>query len=160
MKKGIDRSRNINESSGSPVQFTHIYLVMLVVSSSSKVGKIYNLCNFIVSRFLPGAGAVELELARNLAKYADTLPGLEQYAVRRFAIALEAFPKAIADNSGTNAQKVLASLHTAHQVFYSHHLNNCTLFFLLQALFMRKRDMEVSAPLALLGYYSLASFLL
>jgi len=66
-------------------------------------------------KFLPGAGAVELELARNLTKYADTLPGLEQYAVRRFAIALEAFPKAIADNSGTNANKVLASLHTAHQ---------------------------------------------
>ncbi|KOB76179.1 Chaperonin [Operophtera brumata] len=51
-------------------------------------------------RFLPGAGAVEIELAQSLLQYADTLPGLEQYAVRKFAVALEAIPRALADNSG------------------------------------------------------------
>lgn len=65
---------------------------------------------------MPGAGAIELELAHHLTKYADTLPGLEQYAVRKFATALEIFPKILAENSGANATMVLANLHRAHQV--------------------------------------------
>lgn len=65
---------------------------------------------------MPGAGAVEIELAQQLTKYADTLPGLEQYAVRKFGIALESFPKALAENSGCNSTKVLTNLHCAHQV--------------------------------------------
>ncbi|KAJ8975255.1 hypothetical protein NQ317_012471 [Molorchus minor] len=66
-------------------------------------------------RFVPGAGAVEAELAVQLLKYADTLPGLEQYAVRKFATALEAFPKAIAENSGHRATVVLEKILDAHQ---------------------------------------------
>ncbi|CAG9768813.1 unnamed protein product [Ceutorhynchus assimilis] len=66
-------------------------------------------------RFLAGAGATEAELAVQLLKYADTLPGLEQYAVRKFATALEAFPKALADNSGLKSQIVLDKVLEAHQ---------------------------------------------
>lgn len=66
-------------------------------------------------KFLPGAGATEIELARQLAQYADTLPGLEQYAVRKFATALESFPKVLADNSGLRATVVLTKLLEAHQ---------------------------------------------
>merc|ERR1711939_260263 len=40
-------------------------------------------------RLLPGGGACEIELAAKLAAYADTLPGLEQYAVRAYAKAFE-----------------------------------------------------------------------
>lgn len=67
-------------------------------------------------RFVPGAGATEAELAVQLAKYADTLPGLEQYAVRKFANALESFPKTLADNSGQKASVVLAKILEAHKV--------------------------------------------
>jgi len=66
-------------------------------------------------RFVPGAGATEVELARLLSQYADTLPGLEQYAVRKFASALEYFPKVLADNSGQKSSGVLAKLLEAHQ---------------------------------------------
>lgn len=66
-------------------------------------------------KLVPGAGAVELELANQLIQYADTLPGLEQYAVRKFATALESFPKALAENSGINATEVLRNLYEAHQ---------------------------------------------
>ncbi|XP_060523979.1 T-complex protein 1 subunit theta [Cylas formicarius] len=66
-------------------------------------------------RFVAGAGATEAELAVQLLKYADTLPGLEQYAVRKFATALETFPKALADNSGLRYQNVLEKILDAHQ---------------------------------------------
>lgn len=61
-----------------------------------------------------GAGAVEIEIAQQLAEFADTLPGLDQYAVRKFASALEAFPKALAENSGINATDLLNKLYEAH----------------------------------------------
>lgn len=67
-------------------------------------------------KFIPGAGATEAELAVQLTKYADTLPGLEQYAVRKFANALESFPKALADNSGLKTTAVLEKILEAHQV--------------------------------------------
>lgn len=66
-------------------------------------------------KFLPGAGATEIALAQKLSEYADTLPGLDQYAVRKFATALETFPKALAENSGINATEVLQKLHSAHK---------------------------------------------
>ncbi|CAL7952233.1 unnamed protein product [Xylocopa violacea] len=66
-------------------------------------------------RFVPGAGATEIELAAQLSTYADTLPGLEQYAVRRFATALEIFPKTLAENSGGHASELLSKLYAAHK---------------------------------------------
>lgn len=57
-----------------------------------------------------------MQLAHQLAQYADTLPGLEQYAVRNFALALESFPKALADNSGHKSAVVISKLLEAHQV--------------------------------------------
>ncbi|CAF4851838.1 unnamed protein product [Pieris macdunnoughi] len=66
-------------------------------------------------RFVAGAGATEIELAQKLLQYADTLPGLEQYAVRKFAVALEAVPRALADNSGANATDVVNNIYKAHR---------------------------------------------
>lgn len=57
-------------------------------------------------------------MAIKLAQYADTLPGLEQYAVRKFANALESFPKALAENSGLRSTAILEKLLEEHQVYY------------------------------------------
>jgi len=65
-------------------------------------------------RFVAGAGATELELARRLQEYADTCPGLEQYAIREFGRALEVVPRTIASNAGLIANEVMASLYAAH----------------------------------------------
>lgn len=65
-------------------------------------------------RLVAGGGSFEVALAHRLASYAETLPGLEQYAVRKFATALEVFPKALADNSGVNGTALLEKLHEAH----------------------------------------------
>lgn len=62
-----------------------------------------------------GAGAVEIQLAKQLDAYADLLPGVEQYAVRKFASALETFPKALADNSGVNGSEIINKLYADHK---------------------------------------------
>lgn len=72
-------------------------------------------------RYVPGAGAVELQLAKKLSAYADLLPGLEQYSVRKFATALETFPKALADNSGVNGSEVLNKLYSDHNMGHFNH---------------------------------------
>ena len=66
-------------------------------------------------RFVPGAGATEVELAAQVADYAETLPGLDQYAARKFATALETFPKTLAENSGNRASELLSKLYAAHK---------------------------------------------
>jgi T-complex protein 1 subunit theta len=40
-------------------------------------------------RFLAGAGAVEIELARRLEEFGNKTAGLEQYAIKKFGEALE-----------------------------------------------------------------------
>uniref|UniRef100_A0A0K8SED5 T-complex protein 1 subunit theta n=1 Tax=Lygus hesperus TaxID=30085 RepID=A0A0K8SED5_LYGHE len=66
-------------------------------------------------RFLPGAGAVEIELARIIRGYANEVPGLERYAVARFAEALETFPTTLAENTGLKSRNVIRKLHEAHK---------------------------------------------
>jgi T-complex protein 1 subunit theta len=65
-------------------------------------------------RLLPGAGAVEVELSSQIAKFGDTCPGLEQYSIKKFAEALEVFPRTLAQNSGLNVTKSIAALVAAH----------------------------------------------
>ncbi|KAK9498600.1 hypothetical protein O3M35_003195 [Rhynocoris fuscipes] len=65
-------------------------------------------------RFVAGAGAVEIEVAKRLRQYADTVSGLERYAVQKFANALEVFPKTLAENSGMKVKEVMDQLHKAH----------------------------------------------
>lgn len=65
-------------------------------------------------RFLAGAGAVEIELARQIAQFGEARPGLEQYAIQRFAQALEALPKALAENSGVRGTELVSTLYAAH----------------------------------------------
>lgn len=55
-----------------------------------------------------------MELAHQVGLYADTLPGLEQYGAKRFAIALEGFVKILADNTGVKSNETLADLYSQH----------------------------------------------
>ncbi|XP_072019103.1 T-complex protein 1 subunit theta-like [Amphiura filiformis] len=67
------------------------------------------------ARYLPGAGATEIELANQLATYGETVPGLAQYAIKQFSQAFEAIPRALADNAGVKSTEVLSMLYAAHQ---------------------------------------------
>jgi T-complex protein 1 subunit theta len=62
-------------------------------------------------RMVPGAGATEINLAKKISEYAKTQPGLDQYAIERFAQALEIIPRVIADNAGLKAEEVIADLY-------------------------------------------------
>lgn len=65
-------------------------------------------------RFVAGAGACEMELSRRLQEFADTRPGLDQYAIKRYAEAFEVIPRILAETSGfdaTNVVSMLAALH-------------------------------------------------
>ncbi|KAL2094286.1 hypothetical protein ACEWY4_009005 [Coilia grayii] len=65
-------------------------------------------------RLLPGGGATEVELAKQITSYGETCPGLEQYAIKKFADALEVVPRALAENSGVKANEVISKLYAAH----------------------------------------------
>lgn len=55
-------------------------------------------------RMLPGAGAVEIQLAKIIQDYSKTQPGLDQYAIEAYGQALEVIPKTIAVNAGLKAE--------------------------------------------------------
>ena len=51
-------------------------------------------------RLLPGAGATELELSKQLKVFADEVKGLDQYGIRKFAECFDVVPRTLAENSG------------------------------------------------------------
>jgi len=66
-------------------------------------------------RLVPGAGACEAELGKRIQKFGEACPGLEQYAIKRFAEALECVPRALAENAGLNPTDVVTELYATHQ---------------------------------------------
>ena len=66
-------------------------------------------------RTLPGGGAVEVEIARRLRDYADSVEGREQLAVEAFADSLELIPRVLAENAGLDAIDLLVDLRAAHE---------------------------------------------
>ena len=68
-------------------------------------------------RLVPGAGASELELARRVDVYGAGIRGLAQHAVRRYAQALEAVPRALAENAmgGRAGNEVVSKLWAKHE---------------------------------------------
>ena len=69
-------------------------------------------------KFIPGAGAAEIELARRLNKYAMTVGGVEQYALKAYAQALEVVPRTLAENTGLNDTDIISKLYKAHSEEY------------------------------------------
>jgi len=66
-------------------------------------------------RLLAGAGAVEVELAKEITSFGEKCPGLAQYSIQKFAESLDELPRALATNSGVKSSEVLSMLHAAHQ---------------------------------------------
>lgn len=44
----------------------------------------------------------------------QSCPGLEQYAIKKFAEAFEALPRALAENSGVKGNELISKLYAAH----------------------------------------------
>ena len=66
------------------------------------------------ARTVPGGGATEMELSKRLAEHGRKQTGLEQYAIQKFAEALEVIPLTLAENAGMNTTDTLATLRAQH----------------------------------------------
>merc|ERR1712087_831619 len=65
-------------------------------------------------KFIAGAGAAEIELARKLNQYALEVSGVEQYAIKAYAKSLEVVPRTLAENTGLNDTEILSKLYKVH----------------------------------------------
>lgn len=65
-------------------------------------------------RVLPGAGATELEIARQLRGLSSKQTGKSALAVEAFIKSLESIPASLASNSGKDPNETLAKLRAAH----------------------------------------------
>lgn len=65
-------------------------------------------------RLLAGAGAAEIEIARQLQSVAEKTAGLNQYSIKKFAEALEVIPRTLAENAGLDSTEVISKLYAAH----------------------------------------------
>jgi thermosome len=68
-----------------------------------------------VPKIVAGGGAPEMEIARALRGYAETLPGREQLAVRSFGEAMEIVPLTLGENAGLDPVDLLLELRTRHE---------------------------------------------
>jgi chaperonin GroEL (HSP60 family) len=66
------------------------------------------------NKIVAGGGAVEIEVAKELRKYATKVGGREQLAVEAFADAVEVIPRTLAENAGLEPIDILVELRSAH----------------------------------------------
>ncbi len=66
------------------------------------------------NRVVGGAGAPEIEVAKGLRKYSNSLSGRQQLAVQAFADAVEVIPKTLAENAGLDPIDIITDLKSAH----------------------------------------------
>jgi len=66
-------------------------------------------------KIVAGGGAPEMEMASVLRKYAESITGREQLAIRIFAEALESIPVTLAENAGLDPIDILMELRTRHE---------------------------------------------
>ena len=68
-----------------------------------------------VPKIVAGGGAPEMEVAKALRDFAETLPGREQLAVRSFGEAMEIVPLTLGENAGLDPIDLLLELRSRHE---------------------------------------------
>ncbi len=66
------------------------------------------------NKIVAGGGAIEIEISKELRKYATTVGGREQLAVEAFADAVEVIPRTLAENGGLEPIDILVELRQVH----------------------------------------------
>merc|ERR1740121_2309715 len=61
------------------------------------------------NRIVYGGGSAEIACSIAVSRYAETVTGVDQYAIRAFADALDDIPLALAENSGLSPIEELAA---------------------------------------------------
>ena len=62
------------------------------------------------NRVVYGGGSAEISCSLEVSKYADTVTGVDQYAIRAFAAALDDIPLALAENAGLSPIEEVAAV--------------------------------------------------
>lgn len=65
-------------------------------------------------RVVAGGGAIEMEVAKKVREFSGTFRGKEQLAIEAFADAVEAIPKTLAANAGSDPIDILLELRVGH----------------------------------------------
>ena len=66
-------------------------------------------------KIVPGGGAPEAEVAKQLRDYAIKVGGREQLAIEAFADAVESIPLTLAENAGLDPVDIMVALRAAHE---------------------------------------------
>ncbi|HDI12496.1 MAG TPA: thermosome subunit [Hadesarchaea archaeon] len=66
-------------------------------------------------KIVPGGGATEIEVAKELREFSGTVGGREALAVNAFADAMEIIPRTLAENAGLDPIDILVQLRSAHE---------------------------------------------
>jgi thermosome len=66
-------------------------------------------------KIVAGGGSPELEVAKTLKEYAESLPGREQLAVMSYAEALESIATTLSENAGLDPIDILSELRSRHE---------------------------------------------
>ncbi|MDP2899904.1 MAG: thermosome subunit beta, partial [Candidatus Bathyarchaeota archaeon] len=68
-----------------------------------------------VPKMVPGGGAIEMEIAKEIRGYARQVGGREQLAIEAFADALEVIPRTLAENAGLDLLDTMVAMKAAHE---------------------------------------------
>jgi chaperonin GroEL (HSP60 family) len=68
-----------------------------------------------VPKMVPGGGAIEMELSKEVRNYARQVGGREQLAIEMFADALEVIPRTLAENAGLDLIDTMVAMKAAHE---------------------------------------------
>jgi len=66
-------------------------------------------------KILAGGGAPEVEVARRLKRYSESLPGRQRLAIEAFSEALLAIPTILAENAGMDPIDAISDLQSKHE---------------------------------------------
>jgi len=66
-------------------------------------------------KMVPGGGAIEMEIAKEVRGYARQVGGREQLAIEAFADALEVIPRTLAENAGLDILDTMVAMKAAHE---------------------------------------------
>ncbi len=67
-----------------------------------------------VGKIVAGGGSIEIEIARKLREFADSVGGKEQLAINAFAEAIEIIPRTLAESTGKDPIDILVDLRNKH----------------------------------------------
>ncbi|HIH32507.1 TPA: thermosome subunit [Candidatus Woesearchaeota archaeon] len=65
-------------------------------------------------KIVAGAGSCEIEVAKQLREFSESLSGREQLAVKAFADSLEIIPRTLAENAGLDPIDIIIALKSSH----------------------------------------------